>query len=79
MNVAAATAAPRLHHQWLPDTLHLEVGFSPDTVALLRAMGHRVEVQDAMGATQSIAVGDGDGDYHGAADPRRPDALALGY
>ena len=31
MNVAAATAAPRVHHQWLPDELRVERGLSPDT------------------------------------------------
>ncbi len=37
MNVADAVDAPRLHHQWMPDVLRLERGFSPDTVALLKA------------------------------------------
>ncbi|RMH19073.1 MAG: gamma-glutamyltransferase [Acidobacteria bacterium] len=77
MNVAAATAAPRAHHQWLPDRLRLEVGFSPDTLRLLAGRGHRVVIGDAMGATQTIRIGD-DG-FYGAADPRRPDGLALGY
>ncbi len=31
MNVAEATNAPRFHHQWLPDELRVEKGFSPDT------------------------------------------------
>lgn len=33
MNVAEATNAPRFHHQWLPDELRVEKGFSPDTPA----------------------------------------------
>jgi gamma-glutamyltranspeptidase/glutathione hydrolase len=44
MNVADAVDAPRLHHQWMPDVLKMEPGFSPDTVALLKARGHTVEV-----------------------------------
>lgn len=77
MNVAVATAAPRIHHQWLPDELRVEVGFSPDTVGLLTARGHPVVVKNAMGSTQSILK---EGDlFYGAADPRRPDALALGF
>ncbi len=32
MNVAEATNAPRFHHQWLPDELRVEKGFSPDTL-----------------------------------------------
>ncbi len=39
MNVAAATMAPRVHHQWLPDELRVEVGLSPDTIRLLRPGG----------------------------------------
>lgn len=77
MNVAAASAAPRVHHQWLPDELVVEVGHSPDTLLLLTARGHRVKVDEAMGSTQTIELKDGL--LFGAADPRRPDGLALGY
>ncbi len=77
MNLAAATAAPRVHHQWLPDRLRVERGLSPDTVRLLAAKGHRVVVKNAMGSTQSIMrTADG---FLGASDPRRPGALAAGY
>ena len=72
-----AVAAPRFHHQWLPDRLYLEAGFSPDTVALLRGLGHDVdERRRTMGSAQTI-VSDGNW-YRGAADPRRPDAAAIG-
>lgn len=43
MNVEDAIGAPRLHHQWAPDKLYLERGWSPDTAAILRQMGHNVE------------------------------------
>ncbi len=43
MNVQDAVDAPRFHHQWQPDTLQLEHGISPDTVALLEERGHRVD------------------------------------
>ena len=77
MNLAAATAAPRVHHQWLPDRLRVERGLSPDTVRLLAAKGHQVVVKNAMGSTQSIMrTADG---FLGASDPRRPGALAAGY
>ena len=39
MNVAEATNAPRFHHQWLPDELRVEKGFSPDTLKRLRVSG----------------------------------------
>ena len=77
MNVAAATNATRVHHQWLPDELRVEPGLSPDTLRLLAAKGHRVVVKNAMGSTQSIMrTADG---FLGASDPRRPGALTLGY
>lgn len=78
MNVAEAAHWPRMHHQWLPDELRIESGFSPDTLALLAAKGHRIVVKSAMGSTQSILILE-DGTLHGAADPRRPDARAEGY
>ncbi len=77
LNVAAATHAPRVHHQWLPDELRVERGLSPDTLAALAAKGHTVVEKNAMGSAQSILRTD-DG-FFGAADPRRPGALAIGY
>lgn len=77
MNIAAATAAPRMHHQWLPDEIRVETGFSPDTLQRLRDLGHKVAEKSAMGSTQSILVTD-EGLY-GASDPRRPGALTAGY
>lgn len=77
MNIAEATFAPRIHHQWLPDELRVESGFSLDSRQLLETRGHRLVEGDAMGGTQSILVRDGQ--LFGAADPRRPDGLALGY
>ncbi len=77
MNVAAATAAPRVHHQWLPDELRIEQGLSPDTLALLKLKGQAIKLKNAMGNTQSILrTGEG---FYGASDPRRPGALTLGY
>ena len=77
MNIAAATAAPRVHHQWLPDELRVEAGLSPDTTALLESKGHKVVVKNAMGSTQSILrANEG---FYGASDPRRLGALTLGF
>ena len=77
MNIAAATAAPRVHHQWRPDELRVERGLGPDTTAALEARGHRLAVKWAMGSTQSVMrTGAG---LFGASDPRRPGALTLGY
>ncbi len=77
MNISAATAAPRVHHQWLPDELRVEPGISPDTLDLLRSRGHRIVEKNAMGSTQTVMRIDAG--FLGAADPRRPGALASGY
>ena len=77
MNIAEATNAVRIHHQWLPDALYIEKGLNQDTIRLLETMGHKVVVRDAMGSTQSIFRS---GKLlFGASDPRRPGALTLGY
>ncbi|WP_293648785.1 gamma-glutamyltransferase [uncultured Pantoea sp.] len=78
MNVAEATNAPRFHHQWLPDQLRVEKGFSPDTLRLLENKGQHVKVLPAMGSTQSIMIGP-DGTLYGASDPRTPGDLSAGY
>ena len=77
MNLAEATAAPRMHHQWYPDRLQLETGFSPDTWRLLEVMGHDVVGTSAsMGSLQSVAIKNDV--FRGASDPRRPNALSVG-
>jgi gamma-glutamyltranspeptidase/glutathione hydrolase len=78
MNVAEATVAPRIHHQWLPDELRVEEGLSLDTIRLLEAKGHTVKVQPVMGSTHSITRRN-DGTLFGASDLRRPSALTAGY
>lgn len=77
MNIAEATVAPRVHHQWLPDTVRVEETLSVDTARLLLGLGHRLKVGNAMGSTQSVMrIGKG---YYGFSDPRRPGALTIGY
>jgi len=77
MNVAEASHAPRIHHQWYPEVLYIEKGIGFDTQTLLRARNHKVEFRSAMGSTQTIMLKDGL--LFGASDPRRPDAGAKGY
>jgi len=76
LNIQSAVAAPRVHHQWLPDELRIEEGLSPDTTKMLEGMGHSVKQKSSMGAIQSIMVKDGV--MYGGADPRRSTALAAG-
>jgi gamma-glutamyltranspeptidase / glutathione hydrolase len=72
MDVGNATAAPRLHHQHLPDVLRFErAGLLPQVESALRALGHQVEGRPGFqGDTQTILVNP-DGTMAGVADPRR--------
>lgn len=71
MNIADASAQPRVHHQWLPDELYLEPGISPDTSALLVGLGHTIGPAGPLfGNAQSLVYRDGI--MHGASDTRRP-------
>lgn len=76
LNIQSAVAAPRIHHQWLPDEIRVEEGLSPDTLQSLGEMGHTITPKSAMGAIQSIMVKDGV--MYGGADPRRSTSLAAG-
>ena len=77
MNIAEAVAAPRIHHQWLPDQVDAESGLSPDTIRLLEARGHKIVVGRTFGSANSIMVTP-EG-LAGAADPRQRGTLAEGY
>jgi gamma-glutamyltranspeptidase/glutathione hydrolase len=71
MTLADAIAAPRSHHQALPDTLRLEKepSFLGSTLAELRGMGHALKFVTAMGDVQAI-IRSGAG-WQGVSDPRR--------
>jgi gamma-glutamyltranspeptidase/glutathione hydrolase len=74
LNVAEATHQPRIF-QDASDTLRVEPNFNPDTVALLKAMGHPITSDETMGSAQSIMIDNGL--FLGGADPRRPGAEAV--
>lgn len=77
MGIAEATAASRVHHQWLPDNIYYEPGLSTDSKALLQKMGHIInDSSGRLGATQSIYKAF-DGRLHGAPDSRRQGAGAV--
>src|SRR4051794_2121635 len=76
MDVMSAVAAPRLHHQWLPDEVRVERGFSDEVLAELKAKGHKVIEPLGQTSVNSIAVTPNG--LLGAPDPRTRGAAAVG-
>jgi gamma-glutamyltranspeptidase / glutathione hydrolase len=68
MNVQDAVDWPRFHHQWLPDVLSMEPGYSPDTVAILEKRGYTIRRINSQGECAAIRFDNGW--LEGAADPR---------
>jgi gamma-glutamyltranspeptidase / glutathione hydrolase len=76
MDVAAAVAAPRVHHQWMPDEVRVERGFPPETLDELKAKGHRVI--EPLGQTSANSIAVTPNGLLGAPDPRTRGAAAIG-
>jgi gamma-glutamyltranspeptidase/glutathione hydrolase len=76
MDVAAAVAAPRVHHQWIPDRVRVEHGFPADILAGLKARGHTVV--EPLGQTSANTIGVTADGLLGAPDPRTRGAEAAG-
>ncbi|MDY7540283.1 gamma-glutamyltransferase [Undibacterium sp. RTI2.1] len=77
MNVAEASIAPRIHHQWMPDQLRVEKGISIDTLNILEQKGQHLKLSPTMGRTQTIQMSNQG--FDGYSDPRNPDGKTLGY
>ncbi len=78
MDARHAIAAPRFHHQWLPDQLRVEKwGFDTLTLNNLRQRGQLVSEQEPWGNANAI-VRTPNGWLEGAADPRG-EGSAYGY
>ena len=75
MDVAAAVAAPRLHHQWMPDDVKVEPGFPEEVLAGLRAKGH--SVTESMGYSSANSIFVTENGLLGAPDPRTRGAEAA--
>jgi len=68
--------APRIHHQWMPDTLYVEETLPAGVVHALEARGHTVKRRSWIGQVNAVAIDPISGDRMGAADPRRGAAAA---
>ena len=73
-----AVAAPRLHHQWLPEYIDVEAGaLTPATQDALRTHGYALHPRAPWGRIEAVEVLP-NGQLSGGADPRGDDK-ALGY
>ncbi|NHT74567.1 gamma-glutamyltransferase [Rhizobiaceae bacterium CRRU44] len=93
MTLQEAIDAPRLHHQWMPDTVAIEpFALSADTLKVLQGMGHDVGPDKnwpVWGQAAGILVGGrtaaeaGEGStgarYYGTMDSRAASGAARGY
>jgi gamma-glutamyltranspeptidase/glutathione hydrolase len=80
MNAQEAVDAARFYHQWLPDSVQYERhGISPDTLAILRARGHKLEPIGVQGTAEVIVLDPRSGKLNGGSDRRDVDGGAAGY
>ncbi len=77
MNAGDAVNNPKFHHQWLPDEVLIESGFSAGTQMKLEQMGYTLKEEKQIGRVELIKILN-DGKREAAADPRGDDS-AAGY
>jgi gamma-glutamyltranspeptidase/glutathione hydrolase len=56
MSTEDAVWKPKFHHQWLPDSVYLEKGFSNETKTALINMGYNTRERSGIGRTEVIKV-----------------------
>jgi len=79
MNLADAIAAPRIHHQALPDTTRVDDGgFDPAVILELSRMGYALHPQGYVGGSV-VAIRRVRGGYEGMDDLRGYGGAAVGY
>ena len=80
LNIQQVVDAPRFHHQFQPDKLYLEPGFSEGTLNDLRAMGYTLAMRDGHWSNgECIAVDPKTGALQGGQDHRSHYGKAAGY
>jgi gamma-glutamyltranspeptidase/glutathione hydrolase len=85
MSATQAVESPRIHHQWMPDSLSYERnGLNTDTAAILKSLGHDFKERASyegsyQGDAETIMVDQKTRLRLGAADPRKGDSKAVGY
>jgi gamma-glutamyltranspeptidase/glutathione hydrolase len=80
LNIQQAVDAPRFHHQYLPDKLFLEPGFTPATLIALHDMGYDLSVSHGHWSNgECIAVNPKTGELEAGQDHRSQYGKAAGY
>ena len=83
MNIREAIEAPRIHHQWMPDSIFYEQkALSPEVKQKLLEMGYHFWDDGAdsriIGIAEGIMIDNVNGIIYGASDPRGG-GMAAGY
>lgn len=73
MSTEDAVWKPKFHHQWLPDVLNIEKGFSAEVKDALQKMGYTISERTGIGRTEVIKVLP-NGKFEAVADNRGDDA-----
>jgi len=79
MTIDAAVAAPRLHHQWLPDMIWAEDRITAELEAGLVARGHQIRKRGTMGHANVIEVDPKTGGFRAVADEARDGGKAVAW
>jgi len=74
-DLETALGSPRFHHQWRPDQLKIEKGFSEAVFEGLKRRGHELVIVNRIGVTQAIDR-EASNQIGGVADPRIPGKAA---
>lgn len=76
MPPSTAVTAPRIHHQWLPETLQMESPLFESSGIAMKKLGHAVQRKGESAVVQAVSrLPDG---LHGMSDPRK-NGRAAGY
>ena len=79
-DIQRAVSAPRMHHQWMPDEIRCESnGLNPDTLSMLKKMGHSTSIVNPWGSCHAIFVDSKSGERRVGCDPRISTAGSAGY
>jgi len=83
MNIREAIESPRIHHQWMPDSIFYEQkALNPELRSELTKMGYHFWDEGAefrwLGIAEGILIDNNNGIIYGTSDPRGG-GLAIGY